>query len=132
MECLHGLLAPAFQKQRESLGVTKESKGLIVADGWAGFHSADTETSRLAWSQQHAVYLPDLQPGGFSANCQPVDQLHHLLRARMDIVDAESVGCPGDFASRERRLLACIVLGPGHERCCNVLQRTQCETNTYI
>jgi hypothetical protein len=106
MDVLHNLIGAAFKKQRAKWNLTDESKGLLLADGWTGFHGQDTETSREAWSQQHGVFLPELQPGGFSANAQPVDQVHHLLRSRLELTDSDSVGCNADMAQRSSYLLA--------------------------
>ena len=41
------------------------------------------------------------QAGGFSANGQPIDQCHHLLRAKFEEVDAEDVGYGMDLRKRE-------------------------------
>lgn len=102
VDLLHGLLGHAFHLQRKRYGLSTHDKGLILADAWAGFHGKGTEASREAWSQQHAVFMPELQAGGFSANAQPVDQVHHLLRARLDYVDSDIVGCEADLSKRER------------------------------
>lgn len=107
MDLCHNLLGKAFMLQREALGVGEECKGLLLADGWTGFHGQDTEASRNAWSLQYGVYLPEKQPGGFSACAQPVDQIHHLLRARLDLTDSEIVGCESDLTKRQR-ILGCI------------------------
>ena len=107
MDILHNLLGSAFMRQREALGVGEEFKGFLFADGWTGFHGQDTEASRHAWSVQHGVFLPEVQPGGFSACAQPVHQIHHLLRARLDLTDSEVVGCQPDLTTRER-ILDCI------------------------
>ena len=53
-------------------------------------------------SKSANVILPDLQAGGFSAHGQPVDQLHHILRARLDLVDSDDVACPADLRDRAR------------------------------
>lgn len=53
-------------------------------------------------SKSANVLLPDLQAGGFSAHGQPVDQLHHILRARLDLVDSNDVDCPADLRDRAR------------------------------
>ena len=114
MDVLHNVIGAAFKKQRAKWNLTDESKGLLLADGWTGFHGQDTETSREACSQQHGVFLPELQPGGFSANAQPVDQVHHLLRSRLELTDSDSVGCNADMAQRSSYLLViyffCIFL----------------------
>lgn len=44
------------------------------------------------------------QAGGFSANAQPIDQVHHILRTRLDMADASDLGCPPDLRDRERSL----------------------------
>lgn len=101
VDLLHGLLGHSFDLQRKRYGLSTHDKGLILADAWLGFHGKATEASREAWSQQHAVFMPELQAGGFSANAQPVDQVHHLLRARLDYVDSDIVGCEADLSKRE-------------------------------
>lgn len=45
-----------------------------------------------------------LQAGGWSANAQPVDQVHNLLRARLDLCDSSDLGCQPDLRSRTRFL----------------------------
>lgn len=55
--------------------------------------------------KKHLIYRKKsepLQPGGFSANAQPIDQVHHVLRARLDLCDASDLGCQADLRSRER------------------------------
>ena len=101
VDLLHRLLGKSFELQRSKYGLSMSHKGLILADAWAGFHGKTTQASQEAWSQQHAVFLPELQAGGFSANAQPVDQVHHLLRARLDYVDSDIVGCEADLSRRE-------------------------------
>eukprot|EP00435_Cladocopium_sp_Y103_P023101 s4195_g5.t1 len=114
MDVLHNLIGAAFKKQRAKWKLSDDDKGLLLADGWTGFHGQDTETSRQAWSQQHGVFLPEVQPGGFSANAQPVDQVHHLLRSRLELTDSDSVGCNADMAQRASALVAfCFFLDFG-------------------
>ena len=40
------------------------------------------------------------EAGGFSANGQPIDQVHHLLRARLELVDADDIACESDLHRR--------------------------------
>ena len=40
------------------------------------------------------------QAGGFSANGQPIDQVHHLLRSQLEVLDAEDVGYGMDLRLR--------------------------------
>ena len=54
-----------------------------------------------------AIVLP--QAGGFSAHGQPIDQVHHMLRARMDLTDSTDVGCNADIRSRPRFSVFCII-----------------------
>ncbi|CAK8989314.1 Uncharacterized protein (Fragment), partial [Durusdinium trenchii] len=78
MVYLHGLLTPALSLQRKKLGVASSTMALLLCDAWTGFHACKNGLDAA---------------GGFSANAQPVDQLHHLLRARMEVVDAEEISC---------------------------------------
>lgn len=60
---LHGLISPAFAAKRKSLKVDKGTKGMLLADGWTGFHSHRTglDHARRAWSLANSVELPSEQ-----------------------------------------------------------------------
>lgn len=57
------------------------------------------------WLFLSSQKLPTLQAGGFSANAQPIDQVHHLLRSRLDHADAADLGCAADVRARESFLV---------------------------
>lgn len=60
---LHGLLTAGYAKKRHELGITKNARGLLLADAWSGFHSFKTglDKAREAWSLTNNVALPELQ-----------------------------------------------------------------------
>lgn len=99
---LQGLLSDAFDVQRRKLRLAHSVRGLLLTDGWTGYHAVNngSDLSREAWSQSCNVTLPDVNPGGWSAACQPVDQIHSILRARMDTLDASDAGCGPDLRKR--------------------------------
>ena len=96
---LKGMMTNAFANQRKKLRLKPNVPGLLLCDGWTGFHSWRTglDTSRAAWAKANHVVQADTQAGGWSACGQPCDQLHHLLRARFDLVDAAEGGCLSDL-----------------------------------
>lgn len=100
---LKGLVGPAFELQRRRHNLSDGVEGLILADGWSGFHSykSGLDLARNAWSLACRVRMADIQPGGFSANAQPVDQIHHLFRARLDLVDSADASCTANLRARE-------------------------------
>lgn len=99
---MKGMLSDAFALQRQRYQLASSVKGLILCDAWTGFHChrSGLDCSREAWAEANSVVLPDKQVGGWSANGQPVDQLHHLLRYRMDLVDCSDVGWSADLRQR--------------------------------
>ena len=101
---LKGLLTDAFALQRKRYGLPENTQGLLLCDGWTGFHAwrDGSDQSRHAWGLQNHVTMADPQSGGWSACAQPCDQVHHLLRARLDLVDASEAGCYADLRSRRR------------------------------
>ena len=100
---LQQLYLDAFSLQRKKHGLDKSHAGLLLVDAWTGYHSRSTglDAARAAWSATANCRLPDLQVGGWSACCQPVDQLHHVYRARMDMADTAECGFVADLRQRE-------------------------------
>lgn len=90
----------AIQRMRHGLG--KEHEGLLLVDGWTGYFSTSSglDVARTAWAENVNVRLPDQQVGGWSASGQPVDQLHHIFRARLDLCDCSDAGFHPDLRSR--------------------------------
>ena len=109
LSMLKGMMTNAFAQQRKKLRLNHDAPGLLLCDGWTGFHSWRTglDAARAAWSKANNVVQADTQPGGWSACGQPCDQLHHLLRARFDLVDAAEGGCTADL----RNLMALFLCG---------------------
>lgn len=68
---LHGLVSPALMKQRQKLGVPRDTKALLLVDAWTGFHSSKTglDAAREAWSQQACCLLPAVQVRIFKGGC---------------------------------------------------------------
>ncbi|CAK8993087.1 unnamed protein product [Durusdinium trenchii] len=114
---LHGLISPALALQRIKLGLPHDKKALLLCDAWSGFHTfkGGLDAIRAAWSEQAHCVLPIYcvclrarfalsthEAGGFSANGQPIDQVHHLLRARLELVDADDIACESDLHRRPR------------------------------
>lgn len=99
---LQDLYGDAFSIQRKKHGLRWEDTGLILSDGWTGYSSKSTglDTARRAWSETVNCKEPDVQCGGWSAAAQPVDQLHHIYRARLDMIDAAESGFVADLRSR--------------------------------
>lgn len=60
MTLLHNLIGPAFERKRGELGLGREARGLLLVDGWSGFHCTRSGLSaaRSAWSIQFNVQLP--------------------------------------------------------------------------
>lgn len=98
------MLSDGFSLQRRRHKLSSETEGLILADGWTGYHSwsSGLNVSREAWAQANHVRLPDLQVGGWSASCQPVDQIHHILRCKLDATDAADAGCEANLFKRAK------------------------------
>lgn len=92
----------ALQRQKHGLNV-QDHAGLLLVDAWTGYHSKSTglDASREAWSASCNCRLPDGQVGGWSANAQPVDQLHHVFRCRMDMADTAECGYVPDLLERD-------------------------------
>ena len=63
---LHGLIGPALSKRRAELKVAADTRALLLADAWTGFHSETTglQTSREAWSLQNFCDMPAKQECG--------------------------------------------------------------------
>lgn len=101
---LKDLLTQAFAQQRAKHSLPADTLGMILADGWSGYHSFSTglDVVRSVWSSENRVLQPDLQIGGWSASNQPVDQIHAIFRSRLDLVDASDAGCQADLRSREK------------------------------
>ncbi|CAK9041930.1 unnamed protein product [Durusdinium trenchii] len=101
---LRGLLTPAYAIKRKALGLTIKDRGLLLTDAWSGFHCYKTglNHAREAWCLSSNVKLPALQAGGWSANAQPIDQVHHILRMRLDMSDSSDLGCLPDLRDRDR------------------------------
>ena len=101
---LKELVSTAFEQQRVKHNIPADSPGLLLCDGWSGFHSFKTghDLIRENWSKMHNVVLADRQCGGWSANGQPCDQIHHMLRSRLDLVDAEAIECGPNLKARPR------------------------------
>lgn len=51
----------------------------------------------------------DVNPGGWSASGQPVDQIHSILRSKLDMVDAGDAGCIPDIRSRTDGVISLVV-----------------------
>jgi len=98
------LFGDAFAMQRKVHKLSQSVEGLILADAWTGYHSFSTglNEARDLWSKTNRVRQPSEQPGGWSSNCQPVDQLHHIFRAKMDQLDCSDVACVPDLLGRKR------------------------------
>lgn len=101
---LKELLGQAFTQQRAKHSLPGDTLGMLLADGWSGYHSFSTglDLVRSLWASENRVLLPDLQIGGWSASNQPVDQVHAIFRTRLDLVDASDAGCHADLRSREK------------------------------
>ena len=98
------LYTHAYAAQREKYGISISTPGMLLADAWSGYGAKGTgqDAPRAAWSSLCNVLMPDPQPGGWSACNQPVDQLHHILRGRLDLVDCGEAGFCADIRSRKR------------------------------
>lgn len=103
---LNGLITDAFAIQRAKYNLSESIRGLLLTDAWSGFFSwtSGLDVAREAWSSAVNTTLPDLQAGGWSASCQPVDQIHSILRSKLDVVDASDAGCIPDLRSRRNIL----------------------------
>ncbi|CAL1147608.1 unnamed protein product [Cladocopium goreaui] len=113
---LHGLITPGLAVHRRRLGLPPTAKALLLVDAWTGFHAFKhgEDCARSAWAVQACCELPKQQAcfttnerrifhmdaGGFSANGQPIDQVHHLLRSQLEVLDAEDVGYGMDLRLR--------------------------------
>lgn len=98
------LISTAFEQQRVKHNVSRDTPGLLLCDGWSGFHSYKSghDLVRSKFASMHNITLADRQCGGWSANGQPCDQIHHMLRSRLDLVDAAAVECGPNLKARPR------------------------------
>ncbi|CAK9055725.1 unnamed protein product [Durusdinium trenchii] len=69
-----------------------------LAECWETLTSKMLTTAHFMSQEPMTVF----EAGGFSANGQPVDQIHHLLRARLELTDADDVQCHADLRKRPR------------------------------
>lgn len=101
---MKGVLTDAFALQRAKHSLSDSCRGLLLYDAWTGYHTFrdGLDLARLNWSKSVNVVLGDLQVGGWSANAQPCDQIHHLLRARFELVDCEDIDCSMNLRKRKR------------------------------
>lgn len=104
LQLLQELVTPALALQRKKLHLDHSVPALILADAWSGYHgvSSGLDQARKLWSDTANCKLPDLQAGGWSACCQPVDQLHAVFRSHIDYLDASDVGCVADLRKRQQ------------------------------
>ena len=91
LELYEKLYTPAFKLKRHHLGLSHESKGMLLCDGFTGAHSSSEgwDERRLRFGEAENIILPPNMPGGWSAKGQPADQIfsHYKSRVRdaMDI-----------------------------------------------
>ena len=102
-ELLVGIYGDAFSKQRKKYQLDGTIRGMFLADAWTGFHatSGGEDLQRKSFTMQYNVEMPIKMPGGWSANGQPVDQLHHVFRRKMAQVDADYLGYKSDLRKRK-------------------------------
>ena len=100
---LKGVVTDAIGLQRKKYKLAPSIRGLLLYDGWTGYHSFrdGLDLSRQSWADSNNFQLGDQQCGGWSANCQPCDQFHSLLRSRLELLDADGIGCTADMRQRQ-------------------------------
>lgn len=104
VKMMHGMLTDATALQRKKHRLSHHIRGLLLLDAWTGFHSFrdGLDLARSNWACAMNMQLGDLQCGGWSANGQPCDQFHHLVRSRLEVLDCDDVGCVSDMRARKK------------------------------